>query len=140
MSKHGVNPITGKNMPIPYLSGKKPIGRPTSPLQDPGPRTKALLDKFGTKTILEAIDDRDKLDKFSAYDAMLIVGLANSLKGSGEERERMFNRMFGKVPDKQISLNVNIDVDSDQLTGKAQDMLANLIGDGEEDNSDLIEG
>lgn len=124
----------GKNciyMPFPSRNG----GRPKTPLvekgqtglQDPGPRTKALVAKHGVGAIMRAMRDEKYLaDTFSAYDGMLIIGLGNALKGSGDERERMLNRMFGKVPDKQINLNINVDVTPDQLSDKAKALLAKL--------------
>jgi len=106
-----------------------------SGLQEPGPRAKLLCEKHGVKAILAAMEDPTELDKYSTYDAMLIIGLANSLKGSEQARENMLNRMFGKVPDKQVNLNINVDADPEQLSDKAQDLLAQLSGD----DSDLIE-
>lgn len=95
--------------------------------QDPGPRAKALVQKHGPATVLRAMRDEKFMDaNFTTYDAMIIAGLANSINGSGEERERMFNRMFGKVPDKTINLNLNIDITPDQLSAKASALLAQL--------------
>ena len=54
------------------------------------------------------------------------MGLANGLKGDGLERERILDRMFGKVPDRSVNLNINIDTDPDQLSDKAMAMLARL--------------
>lgn len=105
-------------------------------LQDPGPRMKLLAEKHGIETILKAMDDHAFLGKtFSTYDGMLIVGLGNSLKGSGEERERMLNRMFGKVPDRQINLNLNVDVAPEQLSARAGNLFSQL---GSDDESELI--
>lgn len=107
--------------------------------EDPGPRAKFLVKQHGIDIILKAMADPALLAKsFSTYDGMIIMGVANSLRGNGEERERMFNRMFGKVPDKQINMNLNIDIAPEQLTNRAHDMLARLVtGDDSED--DLIE-
>lgn len=96
-------------------------------LQDPGPRTRALLEKHGIASILKAMKDEKYLaETFSAYDGMLIIGLANSLNGSGEERERMFARMFGKVPDRTINLNINLDASPEQLAQNAGNLLSKI--------------
>lgn len=106
----------------------------TNGLAEPGARAKVLVEQHGTQAILAALKDEEELAKFSTYDAMLIMGIANSLKGNGDERERMFNRMFGKVPDKSINLNLNVDVSPEQLTTRADKLLDDLG-----DDSDLIE-
>ena len=106
---------------------KVPLAEKPGAVQDPGPRTKTLVAKHGVAAILRAMKDEKFLaDNFSAYDGMLIIGLGNALKGSGEERERMLNRMFGKVPDKQINLNINVEITPDQLSDKAKALLAKL--------------
>lgn len=111
---------------------KSNAGRPASSVQDPGPRLKHLVQEHGIASIMTAMKDVDYLAKtFSTYDGMLIIGLANSLAGSGEERERMLNRMFGKVPDKQINLNLNIEVTPDQLNDRADALLDRLGDDAE---------
>jgi hypothetical protein len=110
-------------------------GRPPSlhSTAEPGTRMKYLVKEYGTDVILRAMNDQKFLAQtFSAYDAMLIAGIGNSIKGSGEERERVLNRMFGKVPDKQINLNLNIDVRPEQLTSKANEMLARIAADDDE--------
>ena len=114
-----------------WLKGKKPDGAGRKPnsggLQDPSPRLKFLVDQHGIGHILKAMEDQKYLEKnFSTYDGLLIMGLANGLKGDGLERERILDRMFGKVPDRSVNLNINIDTDPDQLSDKAMAMLARL--------------
>lgn len=127
---------------------KRPPGRPpripteypTSglQLQDPGTRAKTLIQKHGPEKVLRALRDEKFLEKnFTTYDGMLIMGIGAALKGSGDERERMFNRMFGKVPDKQINLNLNIDINPATLSNRAREMLDRI---GSEDGGELIEG
>ena len=121
-----------------WQKGFNPL-RQQQGVAEPGFRTKELIKKHGIEVILKAMDDPKFLaETFSSFDGMLIMGVANALKGNGEERERMLNRMFGKVPDKQINLNLNIEADPDKLSEKASTMLASLAG-LDEDNSDLIE-
>ena len=106
-------------------------------LQEPSIRLKHLAESHGIESILKAMKDEKYLAKtFSTYDGMLIIGLANSLKGSDSARESLLNRMFGKVPDKQINLNLNVDSSPEQLSDKALSLLAML---GNEDDSDLVE-
>ena len=106
-------------------------------LQEPSIRLKHLAESHGIESILKAMKDEKYLAKtFSTYDGMLIIGLANSLKGSDSARESLLNRMFGKVPDKQINLNVNVDSSPEQLSDRALSLLAML---GNADDSDLVE-
>lgn len=114
-----------------------PAGTKPPVLQDPGTRAKDLVARHGAGKILRALNDERYLaSEFSTYDGMLIVAIGAALRGSGEERERLFNRMFGKVPDKQINLNVNVDVQPDALSARAKELLARL-GDVESENLDI---
>lgn len=95
--------------------------------QDPGPRAKKLIEKHGIQEVMKAADDIKYAAKhFSSYDQMILAAIANAMKGNGEERERLFNRMFGKVPERTINLNVNVDIDPTKLTDRARDMLARI--------------
>lgn len=105
-------------------------------LQEPSPRMRLLLQAHGVAKILKAAKDHDYLEKeFSGYDGLLIIALANALKGDETAIENRLNRMFGKVPDKQVNLNVNLDVSPEQLTERALSLLDDLT----EDNQDQIE-
>lgn len=111
-------------------------GRPAlNGIEEPGTRAKVLVEVHGTEKILRAIKDEKYLAaNFTTYDAMIIVGIGNALKGSGDERERMFNRMFGKVPDKSINLNLNVEVGPEQLSKRAKDMLNRITGGDDDEN------
>lgn len=127
------NPAWHKGMQAPSRVGRGP----STGMQDPGPRAKALVDMHGIEKIMKAIDDPKYLAKeFSTYDGMIIMGIGNSLRGNGHERERMFDRMFGKVPDKQINLNINLDASPEQLSDRALSLLERLTDTGD----DLVEG
>lgn len=118
-------------------NGRKQVS--TKGIQEPGPRMKLLLQEHGAAKILKASKDPDFLDKnFSGYDGMLIMALANSLSGNETAIENRLNRMFGKVADKQINLNLNVDADPAALSSNAFDLLGQL--GAVEDDSDLIEG
>jgi hypothetical protein len=115
----------------PNGAGRKP-GIP-----EPGTRMRYLLEKHGVEVILKGMENKKFLAKtFSSYDAMLIVGFANSINGSDTARESMLNRMFGKVPDKQINLNINAEFTPQQLAQRAQEMLAQLGDDDDDDDED----
>lgn len=135
------NPAWVKGMATPFRGSKSG----TKGIQDPGPRAKLLVERHGIASILKAIEDKDYLaETFSTYDGMLIVGIGNSLRGNGEERERMLNRMFGKVADKQINLNVNIDASPEQLSDNALGLLDDMADSDQDDSEsddeyDLIE-
>ena len=138
---------------IDTLPVKNKGGRPlasTKTETQPGPRMQALLRKHGVKEILKAIEDRNYLaDNFSSMDAMLIKGLGDSIAQGGQALENALNRMFGKVPDKAINLNLNIDATPQQLSDRAQALLDDLDPQHEpvaieseaieDDHSDLID-
>lgn len=120
-----------------WFKGMKQLQPKPSGVQEPSPRLKYLCEAHGVESILKAMKDEKYLAKtFSTYDGILIIGLANALKGSDNARESLLNRMFGKVPDKQINLNLNVDSSPEQLSDKALAMLQML---GVEDDSDLVE-
>lgn len=87
----------------------------------------------------------------STQDAIVCVQLGNILEmRDGIERERMYDRLFGKVPDRTINLNLNLDVSPDQLSERAILLLQKIAPMDidrieskavilEDDNSDLID-
>lgn len=108
-------------------------------MQEPGPRLKLLVENHGADVVLKAMKDEKFLaEKFSVMDGMHIISLAKALKGDHQAYEHALNRMFGKVPDKAVNINLNIDADPAQLSEKANAMLGNLAG-FDDDGSDLVE-
>lgn len=115
----------------------RPRGRPTKQylenagmipkFQDPGGRAKDLISRHSSEKILRALNDEKYLtQEFSTYDGMIIVWLAQALKGDGVEREKLFNRMFGKVADKQVNVNVNVEATPESLSNKARELLSRI--------------
>ena len=104
---------------------KDPFAKPR--WQDPTTRGRYLLEKFGVDEILafgKKIAD-SKPVPLSTQDAQLVAQIARSLN-DGTELERFQNRTFGKVPDKQISLNVNLETSPEKLSERALALLDNL--------------
>lgn len=106
--------------------GGRPPAQPGS-FQDPGPRSAVLIDKFGIAQICEWYEMilQKKKVPLSSADSLLIGRIARATK-SDEAQELLYNRRFGKVPDKNINLNVNIDADPEKLSERAAEMLARL--------------
>lgn len=102
----------------------------------PDIRAKHILEKYTPAQILAFAKDIKKAP-LSTSDAIVVIHLANILERDGIERERLYDRTFGKVPDKTISLNLNVDVDAAQLSDKALSLLGKLTD--ADDNSDLTD-
>lgn len=88
-----------------------PKGRPSSSFQNPSDRRAHFLETLSRSEILTTAADDEKLDEYSSFDAQIIIGLADTLKRTPEEkldpsheRERFYDRQFGKS---QASVNVN---------------------------------
>jgi hypothetical protein len=123
-SKRRGNPnwIKGISKPAPVGNGRKATG-----FADPSSRTKVLLEKYTPAQILDFAKNIAKAP-LSTPDAVIIMHIANVLERNGLERERLYDRTFGKVPDKKINLNVNIDATPEQLSERALAVLARLQG------------
>jgi hypothetical protein len=113
-----------------WLKNKKPSAVPARQVtwQDPGSRGKVLLDKYGPAEIIKFATSSIKKTPLSTQDYQLVKQLARTFE-SGDELERFNNRSFGKVPDKQINLNVNLDVSPEQLSERALALLATIAPD-----------
>jgi len=82
-----------------------PAGRPKSIFQDLGPRRAHFLETLSRDEILALVDDDTRLGKYSGFDAQILLGLADTLRKTpedkldpGKERERMYDREIGKPP------------------------------------------
>ena len=104
-------------------------GRPPSVWQEPRLRADYLAQKYSSDQIIafaKAIAAGEKTP-LSQQDCIVAINLANIYEmRSGEERERLYNRIFGKVPDKAININLNIDATPQQLSDRAQALLDDL--------------
>ena len=119
---------------------------------EPRLRAEALSAKYEPDQIIKFAQEiaAGKKTPLSSQDAIICINLANIYEmRSGEERERLYNRIFGKVPDKAINLNLNIDATPQQLSDRAQALLDDLDPQPEpvafeseaieDDHSDLID-
>lgn len=126
-------------------------GRPAT-WQSPSVRAEYLVRKYSTAQIIayaKLISDGKKT-KISSPDAIIVVQLANVLQlRDGLERERLYDRLFGKVPDKVLNLNINLDATPSQLSERANALLQRIAprelappsieAEFEEDDSDLVD-
>lgn len=105
-------------------------GRPPAVFQDPGQRARYLLHKYGPDEVINLATQvragKINKTKLSTLDAMLIVQMGNILQSDGLERERLWDRIFGKVPDRNINLNANLDISPEELSQRAKEMLARI--------------
>ena len=110
--------------------GKAPGGSLPQVFQDPGARGKRLVEKHGMEQILIWYDmlkvkEERKGVPLSTQDCLLIGRIARA-QFDGVELERLHDRTHGKVPDRNINLNINADVDPEKLSEQAAEMLARL--------------
>lgn len=107
-------------------------GKPSTGFQDPGPRARYLVEKYGIEQIVEwyeILKTKDpkqiKTIPLSTPDCLLVGRIARA-QFDGVELERLNDRTHGKVPDRNINLNINADVDPEKLSEQAAEMLARL--------------
>lgn len=114
--------------------------------QPPSQRAEYLTTKFKTHELIafaKQIANGERVSQLSSQDAIVCIQLANIYQlRDGLERERMYDRLFGKVPDRTINLNLNLDVSPDQLSQRAITLLQKIapmdIEQIEADDSDLV--
>ena len=117
---------------------KRRVGRPPASAsggwQDPGPRGRYLIEKYGMAQIQDwyqilkspdATNAQKKSIPLSTGDCLLIGRIARA-QTSEDSLELLHNRTFGKVPDRSINLNINAGVDPEKLSEQAAEMLARL--------------
>lgn len=112
---------------LPVKAGTRSATKHATGFQDPGPRSAVLIEKFGMDKIQEFYKQILAGEKvpLSSADCLIIGRIARATK-SDEAQELLYNRRFGKVPDKNINLNVNVDADPEKLSERASEMLARL--------------
>lgn len=57
---------------------------------------------------------------------ILLVGRIARASRDDNALDKLHDRTFGKVPDRNINLNINADVDPEKLSEQAAEMLARL--------------
>lgn len=119
------NPAFYKGMP-----SNNPGGKPAMTWQPPSQRAEYLTTKFKTHELIafaKLIANGERVSQLSSQDAIVCIQLANIYQlRDGIERERMYDRLFGKVPDRTINLNLNLDVSPDQLSERATALLRKI--------------
>lgn len=98
--------------------------------QDPSSRARYLLEKYTPHQIFKFANSKIKHTPLSTPDYQLVRQIARTFE-DGAELERFQNRTFGKVPDKNINLNINLDATPEQLSERALDLLARITTDDE---------
>lgn len=113
------------------IAKRGPGHKLSSGFQDPGPRGRFLAEKYGVQQIQDwyklvlANDGSAKAIPLSTPDIMLLGRIARSFKDDAA-LDKFYDRSFGKVPDRNINLNINADVDPEKLSEQAAEMLARL--------------
>ena len=118
----------GKGGQKPSCNIQKTVFAPLAGFTHPAIRAKQLIAKYQSDEILalaERIQNGKAKNEINTQDAIIITHLARALR-DGIERERLYDRTFGKVPDRSVNLNIDADTDADQLSDKAMDLLATL--------------
>ena len=140
------NPAIGEALPaskrwIKGMPSPNPSGKIQTSVQPPEQRAKILLAKYSPQQIMAFAKDIKKAP-LSTPDAIIVMHLANVLNADGLERERLYDRTFGKVPDRAININLNLDSTPEQMSERALALLGELLPaetiDTEQD-CDLIE-
>lgn len=98
--------------------------------QDPGSRARYLIEKYGPHDIFRFANSKIKKTPLSTQDYQIVKQIARSFE-DGQELERFQNRTFGKVPDKNINLNINLDATPEQLSERALELLSRITLDDE---------
>jgi len=109
--------------------GGRPPRLPTDAFADPGPRGRVLVEKYGGAQIIAWYRliqaERAEEVPLSTGDMLLIGRIARGMR-DGAELDKLYDRSFGKVPDRSINLNINAGVDPEKLSEQAAEMLARL--------------
>lgn len=140
-----------------WVKGMRPVcttgGKPVMTWQPPAQRAEYLSTHYTPNELIKMAVEiaAGKSTKLSTQDAIVCVQIANILQmRDGVERERLYDRLFGKVPDRTINLNLNLDASPDQLSERALALLQKIAPMDieqieceavilEDDNSDLVD-
>lgn len=107
--------------------GRSPL--PPGSFADPGPRARYLVERFGMTEILkwyELIKNGNAEGVPLSTGDILLVGRIARASRDDNALDKLHDRTFGKVPDRNINLNINADVDPEKLSEQAAEMLARL--------------
>jgi hypothetical protein len=141
-AKEGARPL-----PVIDLASAKNVDK-KNVWQNPSIRAEYLIGKYQTDEIIRfaKLIANGKRTPLSSQDCIVCIQLANIFQlRDGIERERLYDRTFGKVPDRSISLNLNIDATPEQLSERALALLDKIappplpIDDATDDDSDLVD-
>lgn len=116
--------------PLPIANRGANAGKVSTGFQDPGPRGRYLVEKYGMAEIMKFYKLMQQEDgalavPLSTQDCLLVGRIARAQKDDNA-LDKLYDRTFGKVPDRSINLNINADVDPEKLSEQAAEMLARL--------------
>jgi len=117
------NPNFYKGMPAPPK-------RTSATWQPPAQRAEYLVAKYGSDEIIAMakLIAAGKKSPLSSQDCVVCIQLANIYElRDGAERERLYDRTFGKVPDRAININLNLDSTPEQMSERALALLGELL-------------
>jgi len=114
-----------------WHKGMAPVGgKPATTWQPPAVRAEFLTAKYQPHQLIsmaKLISEGKPCRELSSQDAVVCIHLANILQmRDGVERERLYDRTFGKVPDRTINLNLNLDCTPEQLSQRAIALLQKI--------------
>lgn len=121
----GGNPLFKKGQPNPYQV--RDAASRKARWADPATRTLELLEKYGVKKIVVyyKMICAGRNVPCSSGDALIIGRIARAYM-NGEELERLYNRSYGKVPERSLNMNINLDATPEQLSERALELLARV--------------
>ena len=111
-----------------------PLGRPKNIFQDLSPRRAHFMETLSRGEILDIASNDKKLDKYSSFDAMVLLGLAEALTAIPEEkidpyraRESLYDRVLGKASQPiDVAINVTLSSRLDKLQNVTCEEMQNV--------------
>jgi hypothetical protein len=105
---------------LPGVSGN-PKGKPPGVFSTFSDTATKLLEKLGREELIAISDDEARLNKFPAFQCLVIRQLANALRANHdaplnlmEEREKLYDRVMGKATQK-IEADINVTTNESAL-------------------------